>query len=81
MTIGIIYWPLWFIIPPIDSRATVGLFLMFILFKIIVKCTPVLIIYLSVKFLTTPIIISERLVLPQYDYNEDARHTPYLDNI
>ena len=45
------------------------------------KCTPVLIIYLSVKFLTTPIIISERLVLPQYDYNEDARHTPYLDNI
>ena len=78
--IGKVVWNLWFIIPQIVNRATIGLLLLIILFKFNVEDVSVILRYSSVKGFIDLNIISESLVFTKYAYEEDARLVAYLHN-
>ena len=81
LLIGTTVWVLWVISSQIENRATIGLLLLFPLFKFIAEGASDLRMYIFVNVFIAVIIISESLVLPQYIYNEDARRDAYLDHI
>ena len=74
-----IAWILWVLSSQKWNRAIIGLLFLLILYEFIVKVPSYFLMYSSIKVIYIIIIISERLVFPQYVNEEDARHSTYLD--
>lgn len=81
LLIGTIAWLLWILSSQIGDRATIGLFFLLLLFKFIVECSSGFLKYKLAKIFIALIIIIASLVLPQYAYKEDVKHSTHLDSV